>query len=49
MPSPQLAAAARCLRCPWTAAGDPATADKAAEKHTAVDHPTATLTTWAAR
>lgn len=45
MPSPALSAAARCLRCPWTAAGDPAATDKAADKHTAVGHPTATVTT----
>lgn len=46
MPS-QLAAAARCLRCPWTAEGDPVAIDKAADKHTAVGHPTATVTRWA--
>jgi hypothetical protein len=39
-----LTAAARCLRCKWAQAGDPATADKAAEKHTAAGHPTATVT-----
>ena len=41
----ELTTSARCLRCPWTAAGDPAATDKAAEKHTAVGHPTATVTT----
>jgi hypothetical protein len=40
--SPQLRTTAHCLRCPWTAAGG--TADKAAEKHTGVGHPTATVT-----
>lgn len=35
---------ARCMRCGWSAEGDPEKTDKAAEKHTAVDHPTATVT-----
>lgn len=43
----ELTAAARCLRCEWTEAGDPAATDKAANDHTAVGHPTATVTTWA--
>jgi hypothetical protein len=47
MASPRLTATARCLRCPWTETGDPAATDKAAERHTAVDHPTATVTRWA--
>lgn len=38
-------AAARCLRCSWTSAGAWAAVDKAADKHTAVDHPTATVAT----
>lgn len=46
-----LTAAARCLArdCGWTAAGDPETTDKAAERHTtrAPKHPTATVTTSA--
>lgn len=29
-----LAAAASCLRCPWTAAGTMADTDRAADKHT---------------
>lgn len=36
-----LTAAARCLGCPWTAEGKPAATDKAAQRHTAVGHPTA--------
>jgi hypothetical protein len=44
MVSPQAVTTARCLGCPWTAAGDPAKTDKAAQKHTAVGHPTATET-----
>ena len=46
---PSLAAAARCLRCDWTAEGDPDATDKAAEKHTTRPprHPTATVTRWA--
>jgi hypothetical protein len=39
-----LTATARCLRCAWTAEGDPAATDKAADRHTAVGHPTATVT-----
>lgn len=39
-----LTAAARCLRCPWTAEGDPAATDRAAQNHTAPGHPTATVT-----
>jgi hypothetical protein len=39
-----LTTTARCLRCPWTAAGDWAAADRAAEKHTRAGHPTATVT-----
>ena len=35
---------ARCLRCPWTQAGDWAGTDRAAEKHTRAGHPTATVT-----
>ena len=44
-----LATTARCLRCPWTADGDPAAVDKAAEKHTTrpPKHPTAVVTRWA--
>ena len=40
-----LTATARCIgRCDWSAAGDPATVDRAAEKHTrTTGHPTATL------
>jgi len=45
VPSPQFTATARCLRCPWKAEGDPAAIDKAGEKHTAADHPTAVVTT----
>ena len=46
---PELTAAARCLRCPWTEHGDPGTTDSAADKHTrATGHPTATATTPAA-
>jgi hypothetical protein len=41
----ELTTAARCLGCPWTAAGNPAATDKAADKHTAAGHPTATVTT----
>jgi hypothetical protein len=47
---PSLAATARCLApgCPWTAEGDPETADKAAARHTEKPpkHPTATETRW---
>jgi len=47
VPSPQLATTARCLRCDWAEAGDPAAVDKAAEKHgKAAKHPTATVTRW---
>lgn len=35
---------AHCLRCDWTAEGDPAATDRAAEKHVAPEHPTATVT-----
>jgi hypothetical protein len=40
-----LTAVARCIgRCDWSAAGDPASADKAAERHTRTTaHPTVTL------
>jgi len=38
-----LTAAARCHKCPWTAAGKPADVDKAAGKHTATGHPTAVM------
>lgn len=37
----KLTASAHCLRCEWTAEGDPAPVDKLAEKH-AKTHPTAT-------
>jgi hypothetical protein len=40
-----LTASAHCLRCDWTATGTMAAADKAAEKHTAIGHPTATMAT----
>jgi hypothetical protein len=40
-----LTASAHCIgRCDWSASGDPASVDKAAEKHTRTTrHPTATL------
>jgi hypothetical protein len=40
---PELTALARCLRCGWSEAGDPDPVDKLAERHTDVDHPTATV------
>lgn len=45
----RLVTAARCLRCPWTAAGDWEAVDKASEKHAAPGHPTATETKWEAK
>jgi len=42
--SAELQAIAYCLRCRWLDRGDPARVDKAAEKHTAVGHPTAIRT-----
>jgi len=48
---PSLTATAHCVArdCDWVQAGDPATVDKAAEKHTIrpPKHPTATVTRWA--
>jgi hypothetical protein len=40
-----ITASARYLAggCGWTAAGDPAAVDRAAEKHTRAGHPTVTL------
>jgi hypothetical protein len=38
-------ATAHCLRCPWTAAGEVAATDRAADKHTRAGHPTATKIT----
>lgn len=35
-----LTASAHCWGCDWTEQGDPAATDKAAQKHTAVGHPT---------
>lgn len=47
MSGPQLTASAHCLGpgCTWDTAGDPETADKAAEKHTKgrLGHPTGTV------
>jgi hypothetical protein len=42
-----LTAAAHCLHrgCPWTASGSWAEADRAAERHSAAGHPTATIIT----
>ena len=38
-----LTASARCLRCGWSASGDPASVDKQAEAHTRkAGHPTGT-------
>ena len=42
-PVPSGVGTARCLGCRWSAEGDPAATDKAAEKHTAVGHPTASV------
>jgi len=42
-PRPVLTASARCQGCDWTATGDPAATDKAAEKHTRKGHATAVV------
>lgn len=42
---PELTATARCLACGPLTAGDPAAADRAAERHVKAGHPTATVIT----